>query len=85
MCRHGMNVKRIVLAALAAVAVALFVEPAAAESTLRAATSWVTDPYCYYPGCEPTYNPQPSGSSLVDTVNSVIDTVDSIGESLGLW
>mgnify|MGYP006876409363 CR=1 FL=1 len=39
-----MNVKRIILAAMAMVAVASFVDPVAAQSTLQAATAgWFSD------------------------------------------
>ncbi len=39
-----MNIKRIILAAMAMVAVASFVDPVAAQSTLQAATAgWFTD------------------------------------------
>ncbi len=68
-----MNYKRVVLAAMAAVAVVSFADPVAAQSTLQAAVAgWFTD----------TINWVADNS---DEIITVVETVKEVGEIIGLW
>jgi len=87
-----MNPKRIILAAMAAGAVALFVEPAAAESTLRSAVGYINDPYCTY-NCYPQPDPYGGGGSdlldqaqdIVNTVEDIVNTAEDVVNTVGDW
>ena len=75
-CRCVMNIKRILLAALAAGAVALFVEPAAAQATMESSmgffggvVDFVTD--CFSPDPEPT----PTGEAIRDLGETIWDLI----------
>ncbi|MEZ3142471.1 hypothetical protein [Halobaculum sp. MBLA0143] len=68
-----MNIKRIVLAAMALVAVASFVDPVAAQTTLQAATAgWFTDAFNWI-------------GDNSDTIITVAETVYEVGSIFGLW
>jgi hypothetical protein len=68
-----MNYKRIILAAMAAVAVVSFVDPVAAQSTLHAATAgWFGDALNWV-------------ADNKDTIITVVETVKEVGEIIGLW
>lgn len=68
-----MNLKRIVLAAMAAVAVASFVDPVAAQSAAQAATPfWLGDALNWI-------------ADNSETIVTVAETIVDVGETFGLW
>ncbi|ERH12430.1 MAG: hypothetical protein J07HB67_01449 [halophilic archaeon J07HB67] len=68
-----MNTKRMILAAMAVVAVVSFVDPVAAQSTLQAATaSWFGDAFNWV-------------ADNSERIITVVETVVEAGQIIGIW